>query len=198
MVRWLVLTKRWTLIFRIFTVFTIIFLLFACEPEDGWCSSETHSGSDDFNCSQMDKDFSCTGESILSAFTDKVFTYRKSEIADGSDTETVMQRPEYIPETLTFMSISSCTLAPRFGGVTCKSWTEFTFDTEEKITFKASSRSEDNTVSPCDPKYLEFEIKDKEKEKELTGIKTSTGLFLNDTTLKNGSEIKVRHYFERD
>lgn len=182
------------MIFRILIVFTLF--LSGCEPEDGWCSTDKYSGGDDFKCSKMDDDFSCTGESIKEEFTKTPYRYRKSEVADGSGFETVMERPEYIPETLTFTSMTSCTLAPGFGGVTCRSWTEFTFETEEKITFKVSSRSGDNTVSTCDPKYLEFELE--KEEKKLTGVKTSSGLFLNDIVMKNGSSIKVRHYFEKD
>lgn len=179
------------MIFRIFTVFTIIFLLSGCKPEDGWCELEKYSGSEDFECSQMDSDFSCTGQSILESFTDRTFHYRKTEVSDGSAFETVMERPQYIPETLTFISMDSCFLAPSIGGIDCKSWSEFEFSTQENFTVTASSRLDDKTVSACNPRYIEVEL----EEQTLSGIKLNSEFYLNDTVIKNGSEIKVRHYF---
>jgi len=162
-----------------------------CTPEDGWCSVEKHSGNEDFNCAQMDKDFSCTGQTILEGFTTLKFVYDKTEVADNNEFETITQRPEYIPETLTFESMDSCSLAPKVGGIECTSWTEFSFLTEENITVTASSKSGDKTSSTCNPKFIEIQL----EEKTLNGIKSSTELYFDDTVVKNGNEIKVRHYF---
>ena len=178
------------MILRILLI-VFIFLLAGCTPEDGWCSIEKHSGNEDFNCSQMDKNFSCTGQSILESFTDSAFVYRKTEVTDDSGLETVMDKPDYIPETITFKSMDSCSLAPKAGGIDCTSWTEFTFTTEENITVTASSKSGDNTTSSCNPKFIEADL----GKKNLSGIKSDSYLYLNDTSIKNGVEIKVRHYY---
>ena len=179
------------MIVRDFILIFSTLVLIGCSPEDGWCSIENHSGNEDFNCSQMDEDFSCTGQSILESFITSRFIYDKTEVANNSEFETVTQKPEYIPETLTFKSMDSCSIAPKIGGVDCKSRTEFSFLTEENFTVKASSRSGDNTSSTCNPKFIEIQL----EEKTLTGIKSSTELYFDDTVVKDGNEIKVRHYF---
>lgn len=165
--------------------------LIGCSPEDGWCSIEKHSGNEDFNCSQMDENFSCTGQSILESFITLRFVYDKTAVADNSGFETVTPKPECIPETLTFKSMDSCSIAPKIGGVDCKSRTEFSFLTEENFTVKASSISGDRTTSTCSPKFIKIEL----EEKTLTGIKSSTELYFDDTMMKDGNEIRVRHYF---
>jgi len=179
------------LIIRNFILIFSALVFIRCSPEDGWCSIEKHTGNDDFNCSQMDKDFSCTGQSILESFTTLKFIYNKTEVADNNEFETITQRPEYIPDTLTFKVMGSCSLAPKVGGINCTSWTKFSFLTEENLTVTASSRSGDKTSSTCNPKFIEIQL----EEKTLTGIKNSTELYFNDTVTKNGNEIKVRHGF---
>jgi len=179
------------LIFKAFSILFSLFLIVGCTPEDGWCAIETYSGGNDFNCSKLDDDFSCSGQSILEEFTNSKFIYRKTEVADSSEFETVMDKPDYIPETITILSMNSCLLAPKIGGIDCKSWTEFSFKTEEGFDLRASSKYKNKTTSTCDPKYIEIEL----EEKTFTGIKSDSELFISDSVIKSGEEVRVRHYY---
>lgn len=139
-------------------VFFSIFLLVSCTPEDGFCIEETYSGSEDFYCSQLDEHFTATGSGIEGTYTSKKAIYDGSYVTGGlSGSNTVIiEKPDYIPETISMENMTSCTIAPSIGGVDCKKWYSFDFLTTDGDNITVSSRNGDDFSETLSLYYLTF------------------------------------------
>lgn len=175
---------------QIFAVFILISLL-SCTPEDGFCVEETHSGGDDFSCSQLDEHFSATGAGIEQNYTTKTALYDGSFVTvSGSDT-ILVDRPDYIPETIDLDRMTSCTIAPSIGGVDCNSWYSFEFSTTAGDTVTISSRKGSDFNENMALYYLVFET----SGIKFDGYINSSKIGIYDTAAIDSKPVDVVHRY---
>lgn len=177
------------------TLFLIVILVYGCSPEDGLCDERKYSGDNGFVCEQMDDYFSGTGAGISEEYAAKKAVYSATYVLNKEDVpgsnDVLINKPEYIPEELSFERMTSCKIAPRIGGIQCSRWYSFTFltATGEHVTF--SSRNGDDLADSLTLKYVFLES----GELSLEGSASSSEINLYDETVLDGMAYRIKHTF---
>lgn len=174
----------------LFIIF-IILAVISCTPEDGICVDETHSGGDDFSCSQLDDHFSSTGSGIEKYYTSKKALYDGSFVSSVGSATIIVDKPDYTPKVITMEKMTSCTIAPSMGGVDCKSWYSFDFTTTDGDAITISSRNGNDFNENLALYYLTFES----DGLELSGFINSSKMGLNDFAVIGSGTVEVVHRY---
>jgi len=179
--------------FRFFFSFIILIILsvISCTPEDGFCIEEKHSGGDDFSCSQLDDHFSATGSGIEEYYTSRKALYDGSFVSSGGSDTVIIDKPDYIPEVIIMEKMTSCTIAPKVGGVDCKSWYSFDFTTTDGDSITISSRDGDDFNKNLALYYLTFES----RGIEFSGFINSSKMGINDFAVIGSGTAQVVHRY---
>ena len=178
-----------------FMLLVFVFYFAGCSPEDGLCQAEKHSGDKDFNCSEADKYFSTSGNSLLEKFRSEKLVYSATYLLGKSDVPSsdsvIVEKPEYMPSTIEIEKMSKCSIAPSIGGIDCDQWYSFTFVTSEKDLITFSSRNGDKISETLTLKYVFFD----RSGLSLVGYSGNNELHINDETVIDENIYQTKHVY---